>query len=323
MRRLVFRFLTTFLTFGAGIIITSVLSLYPEPTRTETRASAQLVSVNLSEVKAQDYPETRTAVAQTVASLKQIKVMNGSGCNIIPPTAKPLLTTLKHQLRDLVYERLKANYHQLSPQSLKTEIINLLRADGVSVEEPEEAVVDDNYLDEVFTYGDIYNISLEKPLRHPDLLALTTTLGVCCGNDTSLYLFKDDGKQWKLIMAQESNNYDEVSGAQGGFQYAISPPDKQNKYFVVTANVNPWCTSNWQSLRYQVLRPGKSAEQPLIILSKKNSIFLRDAPLYILNVQTNGFSLRFDDETTWEDDSSGKRIVQYKIDGERARPISK
>src|SRR5262249_7368468 len=146
----------------------------------------------------------------------------------------------------------------------------------------------------VYVYGDVYDIRIQQPEAHPDLLAVTTTIGVCCGDDTSFYLFKRENAEWRLVLAQEANDYDEIDGAQGRFTLAISPPDKQGKFFVVTANVNPWCTSNWQSLRYQVLRIGQSAYEPQILLSEKGTIYLAvDNPVYELKVQRNRFFLKF------------------------------
>src|SRR5262249_7376806 len=92
-----------------------------------------------------------------------------------------------------------------------------------------------------YVYGDIEDINIQEPDGHPDLVAATTTLGVCCGSDTSLYLFQRSESAWHLILAQEAEEYDEVSGAQEMFEYRISPPDSDGRFFVVTANVNPWC----------------------------------------------------------------------------------
>jgi hypothetical protein len=331
MKRLIFRFLIALLTFIIGVVAFVLVSRSYQTLKVAKIYAP--VGVDISTGITKDQKETDDAIARTIANLRQIKVDNGYSFNNLPSTAKPLLTMLKHQLRELVYETLNVNYPQRDSRLLQAHIINVLRENGISVDETEETLVDDNYMDDSYTYGDIYSIGIQKPLGHPDLLAVTTEIGVCCGSDTSLYLFRDNGKHWELILAQESNNYDDISGAQGSFQYAISPPDKKNEFFVVVANVNPWCISNWQSLRYKVLRPGKSASEPRILLSKNNSIYLGvDDPVYTLNVQSTGFSLSFQsDETDMDVLNKGKevdweiseRVVKYRIVGERATRIQK
>lgn len=311
MRNIILRFTIALLAFATGI--------------TTAEARVRLTG-DLSEKGG-----GAALVAQTVEELREIKTEQFD--NNIPPAAKPLLMRLKHQLRDLIAgtinarrARGKALWHTQS------DLLAELGDAGVTVEDQAVVLYRQSYFQEPYAYGDIFGLSLEQPDDHPELLVATTTLSLCCGDDTSLYIFSNTGGRWDLLLAEESNDYDDVSGAQGSFQYAISPADENHEFFVVTTNVNPWCTSNWQSLRYKVLRPGSDAYQPRIILSNKDTIYLGRNPPYSLKLKGDVFSLTFDGDEFMErmnneEESSPKtharsHVVKYRISGDLATRIS-
>lgn len=266
-------------------------------------------------------------VADTVASLHGIHVDSTDAS--IPVAAKPLLTTLKHQLRDLIANRLSFEGRNVSTQQLQARVIVDLNRLGVIVTEPACVIIDQNYVDNGYDYGDIYDITMKRPHDCFDLIAVTTTVGVLCGQDSSLYLFKYEDRNWKLILASEANDYDLISGAQGNFEFGVSWPDRTNKFFVVTASVNPWCTSNWQAITYRVLRPGPSPYETCELLSRKNIIWLIDEPPYRLDVRDTGFTLSFHDEQYLDlqnngedvsiDDPKGMCIVKYSVAGDSVK----
>ena len=264
-------------------------------------------------------------IRDTVDSLRLIKINIDGAENDIPPAVKPLLTTLKHQIRDVIQTRINSSFIRTNPDELRGSVLADLKDLGVTVEDPEPSIVDDSYSDTSYTYGDIWGISLENPASREDLLVATTTLGVCCGRDTSLYFFQNDGARWDLAMAVEANDYNDVSGAQGRFQYRISSPDRLSNFFVVAANVNPWCTSNWQSLRFKVFRPGQTAYEPRVLLSEERTIWLgggfEDERAYRLRLRGNRFSLEFYGEKFLKsmadgddtDDSEPLDVASYKV----------
>jgi hypothetical protein len=271
------------------------------------------------------------SLTDTVKALKQIHT-NVYETNI-PPAAKPLLTTLKHQLRDLIGEALASEGRAVSTQQIEAGTIVDLRSAGIAVSDPECVLVDENYVDNGYDYGEIYSIFVKRiDLCFVDLIAVTTSIGVCCGEDTSLYLFKHDGRQWRLCLQQESNNYDKVSGAQARFQYGVSFPNQQGDFFVLVANVNPWCSSNWQSLRYAVLRPGSMPDEPRVILAEEHSIFLDEGPSFTIIVRSEGFRLAFHDESFMDlsnegieidwDDQKSERMMEYAVHGDRVTLVS-
>jgi len=256
-------------------------------------------------------------LARTVKALRQIRT--DSSDTTIPPAARPLLTTLKHQLRDLIYRVLTSHGgHSNNLADVQKALLTELQKQGITFKKPKTVVVGKDYVDPGYTYGNIYQVTVEKLARHPDLMAATTTIGVCCGTDTSLYIFKKKDQQWVMIIAQEANNYQEVSGAQGSFQYVISPPSATGQFFLVTTKVNPWCTSNWQSIRYRVFRVGPTPYQPRILLERTESIYLGNEDHGNITSLPNGFRIEFD---AGQQLDVGvlirKHVVTYQVEGDR------
>jgi hypothetical protein len=222
--------------------------------------------------------------------------------------ARELITNLKHQLRDLITLTLQSNPGQQAAE-LKQNILSQLSSMGISLAEPASDPAPPN-ADCRLPYGAIYNIEVERPNQADDMIAVTTSLGVVCGEDTSLYVFERSTiKNWKLTLARESNGYKDVSGAQGRFHYAISPRDRSGRYFVVSADVSPWCSSNWQMLRYRAERPGSSAASPDLILSGEGSIFAEDESSFTLAAAVDSFRLEYPD--TFQND--GGRFVRTHV----------
>jgi len=230
-------------------------------------------------------------IKETVGSLRDIHT--GSMESEIPVAAKPLLTTLKHQLRDLIANRLRFQKRQVSTQELQARAIVDLSELGLTVDE-EGSFSDPNEFEKGYDYGDIHSITVTRPHSDFDVIAATTTVGICCGEDTSLYLFRYESEEWKLWLADEKNDYYSIIDGRNFFSFGLSWPDQNKDYFVVTASVNPWCTSNWQAITYQVLRPGREPYEPRVLLSREETIYLGAGdPPYRLEVDDSAFMLKF------------------------------
>lgn len=216
------------------------------------------------------------SISQTIRDLRKAWQINEAPSvpddPRIRPAARTLLKKLKHQLRDLLLDTINAQDHRIrSPERLKSNLLAKLKKSGIPVGG--------------YEIGDITGISIQRPERHPNLLAFTTTLGILCGNDTSLYLARWRGIRWELILALEANDYKEIDGAQGLFKYAISPPDRKGDFFVVVVDINPWCTSNWQAIRYKVFRVGSKPYRPKRIMSRKETVYLGSDLTYRLSAE--------------------------------------
>lgn len=175
--------------------------------------------------------------------------------------------------------------------------------------------VDENYNDKGYTYGGIWEIKLEKLTDHPDLLAATTTIDICCGEDTSFYLFRKNECHWDLIIAREANDYNEVSGAQGTFHYAVSPLSAPGQFFVVTAHIPPWCSSNWQVILYRVFREGADPYRPKILFEREEGIFLGNDTRGAITVQRDAFRIEFEAAQWLYPGSIRTHIAAYRVEG--------
>ena len=265
------------------------------------------------------------SLVSTIACLHQIKTSEDFS---VPLAAQPLLTRLKHQIRDLIAETINAEGNKSSsPELLRKTLWDHLATRGVTIEQSRDGDIDEGSIESGYSFGEVYDIEVQRPAGHPDLIAITTTLEIPCGRDSSLYVFQRTIQQWKLVLAQEANDYDEISGAQGLFSYAISPADTENNLFVVTANVTPWCSSNWQGIRYSVVRIGSSAYQPWLLVGAEQTIYLGvEPPPYRLEVGRKWFSITFDGDASDVEIMNGinsrKHVVKYMVDGDRARRVS-
>lgn len=207
----------------------------------------------------------------------------------VPPAAQKFLPIFKEGLRQRI--TLSLNAHAASsPEILRSLILVDLAKDGIEPFSSEE--FENNYNPKEGDFGYLVELEVRQPTHHPELLAVVTTISIPCGSDSSLDLYHRVGSAWELSMVVESNGYADVSGAQGSFQFAVSPPDAEGNWFVVTADVNPWCSSNWQSLRYKVLRPGNAANLPQPLLKEETGIYIGVDQPYRLTVRQKGFEIR-------------------------------
>src|SRR5215467_4432763 len=267
------------------------------------------------------YKAVAAQAARTQAALRNFKTdwMD----TFIPDGAAPLITSLKHQLRDVILNVLNARSPEpVSPDVAQSIVLSSLASQGVKVEQPHSTNLAPAPGEQEYVYGDINEVTVRQPTSDPDLLAITTTLGVCCGDDTSLYLVRRQGQRWALIIAEEADGYTEVNGALGYFQYYVTEPDNEGHFYVVTGHVTPWCTSNWQELRYQVSVPGPEPYHPTVLLAAHESVFLGDDTAFVLSAEPDGFGLKFRGEYSLD---SGilirDHIIRYHAEGNQLKRI--
>jgi len=257
-----------------------------------------------------------SSLAAAMMKLNQIRVKELD--TDVPVAAQPLLTKVKQELCGLIEETL--NHHDLrgvEPQGLRARIVSRLKSMGVAVAEPPTADME-AATSTTPPFGALLGLTLAIPDGYPNLLVATTTLSIPCGEDSSLYLFERQADGWKLILAQEANDYDSISDAQGSLEYVVGPADGGQPFFVVMASVSPWCTSNWQGIRYTVMRPGKTANEPVILFSTTDTIYLGNAEGYRMTATLNGFIVEF--ESSAPDNSeevSAKKRIEYRVRGNK------
>ena len=269
--------------------------------------------------------EAPDTLRETAQALQQLPV--GRQDPAIPAEVKPLLAKLKRQLRDLLGATLNAQGTETdSLPAIRSVLVKELAAHQIAYDTPEIVTIsgDEANVAEAdtkdFAYGRLQQIAIDKPSGHTDLLAVTVRFSVVCGSDTSLYIFKKQGGRWSLLIEQDAGEYDSISDVLGEFQYAISQPENSGDFYVVTKSVNPWCTSNWQTLRYQVMRAGPSPTQPRVILQRDEPVFLGNGDSGWLALSSSGFRLEYD---SWQGlgEIVRRHIAAYQIVGDTARQV--
>lgn len=259
-------------------------------------------------------------IRQTIRELQSIEVPDPD--TTVPAQARPLLTELKHQLRDCITEILNRDPfyvdHLQNSDRLQPYLLKELELHGVRLDDS----ADEDGDDDRHPYGIIWDATLERPKGLTQILAATTSIGIAYGNDTSLYLYKKEGLRWMLILALEENDYASIRSAQCGLDYVVSPPDQNGDFFVVAAHTTAWSVSNWQGLDYELVRPESDPYVPKVILKRSESVFLGvDAP-YKLEASVDSFTLLFQTNSIDTDLLVRPRMFRFKVKGDHAVRIS-
>jgi hypothetical protein len=181
-------------------------------------------------------------VAATLGALRGVFVDDASGfATQVPPVARTLMANAKAELRELASTLLRDQPADAKAAAthLGTALHDALNA-GRALEECDSQ------------YGTLFPPEVTAPAG--DLVAVKVVLAIPCGGDASLFLFRHEDGHWRLVLDRERNDYEEVSGGAGDFLFRVSSPDARGSFLVIAADISPWCSSNWQSLRYDELR---------------------------------------------------------------------
>ncbi|HYL74047.1 MAG TPA: hypothetical protein VEU96_07555 [Bryobacteraceae bacterium] len=207
----------------------------------------------------------------------------------VPAALGPLHQQLKHQLRDFVFDALNRG------ADVQTE----LEKAGIRMGEQGR-------------YGQVLGVKVEwKPNGLATWAAVTTTLGVMCGEDMSLYLLEHDGKVWRLRLALESELSKDVSSAHGWLQYRLSRAGTDDRFFVVAANMNPWCTSVWQRLRIDAFIIEPMSRTAKRVLKEETSICIDDE--LGIKVQDSTFTIEYLAEEGFLPGNRRTHVLSYAI----------
>jgi hypothetical protein len=223
--------------------------------------------------------------------LRSIETSQGNGylpSTDVPPLAQKLLPQMKSELRTLFWRTLN-EHAAVSPDSLRAFLLADLKSAGLEVFA--ERQFENNYNPDAAEFGKINDVRIRQPAKHPDLLVIDVSLSVPCGDDHSLTVFQRADGPWEPLLIADANGYEEVSGAQGSLEYAISPADGAGNWFLVTAGITPWCSSNWQGLHYRVLRPGASPETPRVLLKEERGVHIGVDEPFRLKITSRGFEI--------------------------------
>ena len=169
--------------------------------------------------------------------------------------ATPKLTTIKHDLRDWVDDHLSHVQSDVDERALAGKLNTELRASNLVCgwTDPDPSCPDQIQL------GYLGRIELR---RTGGLLAAITRVGIECGFDESVYLYKAlPGDGWQRIWQNEQNSYIKDTYQPQTIVSVDADFDTTTKDFLVmTLGRNPWCQSNWHNVYFRVFRPGPGPE---------------------------------------------------------------
>ncbi len=143
----------------------------------------------------------------------------------------------------------------------------------------------------------------------PDLVAVTATLGIQCGQDTMLSLFR----QGREVLHAQSAPYKTIVGAWDMFDYAVAPPNKTGQWFAVTKTVAPWCSSTWSEVRYAAWRPDRAAP----IFSAEDPIWWGGDDLGRMTVGAGDFTLRFHAQSIDDGRHNREWVRHFTVSGDK------
>jgi hypothetical protein len=273
--------------------------------------SPVLVLLVWIQAQGQVVPQARQVV-QTIEELRAVGLPNFEDPQNGPPARVPgLLRKLNQQLRELIVASLSDRKRR--PVVSEDSIFDELRAAGWN-EIPRH---------KWNAYGEISQISFDwKTGYDPAVLIVSTQLWIPCGADpdSAIYVFRAKENEWEMAISAEAD-FDAADGPEeSGLQYELAPPDSNGEWFLVIARTPPTCRSSPGTLRYKVLRPGPSADQPRILLDRREPSDQRFEPRFRLQAETDWFSVTTGRERKL-DREPGVLISRYEVHGDTIRRL--
>ncbi len=240
-----------------------------------------------------------------------------------PRGATPLFTTAKHRLRDWLDEQMR---DQVGPE-LSTDLADSLngRLTGIghACSDPDVATCRPNDLPSC-CLGMLGKLRL---WRFGRVAVVSTSLGVECGFDDSIYAYgwREDG--WRRLFAYEKAPAGKRYSPQEIETVLISPAGGgiDNDYLVLTTGAGSWCSSLWLGVSYQLHRIDLSTGTTRILLDENPWAYIGDAPvaaeLTPREMQVTYITSQFDERT----EPFRETIRRYRVTGNqltRIQPIA-
>ncbi|HEX9965712.1 MAG TPA: hypothetical protein VGB04_12100 [Allosphingosinicella sp.] len=231
----------------------------------------------------------------------------------VPPATSRRIEATKDRMRDFVKAEMACVPASPEPKRLAAEMAD----QGGFV----QAVSSDPAPGSAAGHGDRLAYQVSRVAGHPNMLAVVATLGIRCGSDSMLLLYRRSGTGWEEAMVRRSAPYREIRGGWADLRFAVSPPDAEGRWFVATVSTTPWCTSAWQGLPYELARPGPAPDRPRVILRGKGTIYLGDESDLILRAERGAFELRHDGGSLDPDLLVRRHVRRYSVSGDTVRRV--
>ncbi len=233
----------------------------------------------------------------------------------VPPPASRSIERVKDRLREFVRAEMACAPASPDPEALAAAMAAGGGASADTAPEARGPVPPDRH-------GESLAYQVSRVGSHPDMLAVVARLGIHCGTDSILMLYGPaPGGGWRELMVRRAEPYSEVRGGWGDLRFAVSPKDRQGRWYVATVSTTPWCTSAWQGLPYELARPGPEPDRPQILLRGKGVIFLGSDEDLTLSAERFSFELRNDGGSLDPAVHSRRHVRHYDINGDVVRRV--
>jgi hypothetical protein len=268
------------------------------------------------------------AVTQLRTDLRSIKLDADDPGTDVPASVQENLTTLKNTLAQAARDVFVCQSSTVTPSILENELAKLLDANPPQPPPNTTVMNGDKRYEEwlAFDYG--RNLLVSVRALAPNLLTVTFTFHIPCGDDDMLMVFENDRGQWRDRVLWQSAPYKEISGAFGDFfQYAILPGNNLDDWRLVVAHGKPWCSSRFSGFSIDVLAPNPNDSHPRILWHTDRG-YSRDDFAPTLRASGDVFELRIhDDEMIFDPANAFERTViyRYRVDSTnvtRLEPIA-
>lgn len=252
------------------------------------------------------------AVRSARAELSEIALEDDD--SRVPPAASLRIERVKDRLRDYVRAEMACAPDSPVPEKLAAALAARGGAFAGAQPSPDGDVAPDRH-------GDVLAYEVSSVDSHPDMMAVVARLGIHCGTDSMLMLYRRTASGWREAMVRRAAPYSEVKGGWGDLRFAVSPKDSRGHWFVATVSITPWCTSAWQGMPYELARPGPAPDRPNVFFRGKNTIYLGDDSDLVVRSEANAFELRHDGSSLDPDILVRRHVRRYSIAGESARRV--
>jgi len=218
----------------------------------------------------------------------------------------PLLTSLKHDLRDWVESRLAGEIRD--PAAFASALNSELKRAGLIC--PEDHCWADNNL------GYLGDVEISAPENDSGWLVVTTSVGIVCECDQSIYLYEWRDHKWKRQVQSEQNGYGRGHYGPLWARGHLSLPDAKQRRLFLTIGASSACASVWQEGYFQLFQLGSAPRQ---IFQHRQSM---------LNIGYEINERVEPDDVLIEFGSSGLEpgfvrpyILHFKVDGSQAKRV--
>jgi hypothetical protein len=234
----------------------------------------------------------------------------------VSPEAQQKISNIKENLGALADAYMLCAPPTADTQVIQRELSELVKAFKL----PDGPMTKDEVPPDLGKYG--FQLWFDVRLtQHPKLISVTAVFDIECGSDTVLFVFEPEGGSWREVLRWQSKPYETISDAFWSFDHAISPPDSEGRWYVVTKHISPWCSSTWSGIDYDVLRTTVDSSQPKVLLSRSDFMWWGNEDYGKIVAGRDEFDVRFHSASIDVGVHNRVFIRHYSITGDNVKRI--